>query len=537
VIPIRFAPRASPTTGGLRVLRAPRRVGGPLPKRKLVETLASSNLLLFVVSHMVWIAIAVVLAAHLILAQDEHSFVVRALTAVPALVLLLEARAFLRDEAGEVPFMVMGLAQYYMVFGFGVFFDVKFYDLGGPVRFTPDARLAGATAVAVGAVAMAVGGRLGRRVGRDVHPTLVRALPPSTVPARWDTAFYVYAAATTFVTFLMIFVPDIIPPALALPMLFAFSFELTMGFAMVVPPRGLGERAAQILLGIGLLNSMGRGQLDYVFRTGMSYVTGRWAAVRRVSFRVIAVVACLYLVVQPVKHTFRDQVWAPARSGANAGVSARVDAWESAFSVYFTDQPQSRSEDDSSSAMTRLSELGAVMHVFEMVPGRIDYLGGSGFLPILYAPIPRFLWPDKPTTRDTVSRYGITFGRQTEEGATTTSINFPLLVEGYWNFGWPGVVIVCGAVGLWLGFSQKLFAGSHWALRAIGVANITNVSVGSSAVLLYSVIFQTLVGRLAVVWAIYWLAKLLSGRVQRSDIGPTQRFQRRAPRAAPSVMA
>jgi len=42
----------------------------------------------------------------LILAQDEHSLAVRALTAVPAMVLILEGRAFLRDEAGELPFMV-----------------------------------------------------------------------------------------------------------------------------------------------------------------------------------------------------------------------------------------------------------------------------------------------------------------------------------------------------------------------------------------------------------------------------------------------
>jgi hypothetical protein len=247
-------------------------------------------------------------------------------------------------------------------------------------------------------------------------------------------------------------------------------------------------------------------------------------------------IVAIYLVLQPIKHTFREQVWAPAaRGGGTAGVSARVDAWENAFSVYFTDQPQSRTAAESGGAMERLSELGAVMHAFEMVPSRVDYLNGAGFFPIVYAPIPRLLWPDKPTTRDTVQRYGVTFGRQTEDGAISTALNLPLLVEGYWNFGWFGIVLVCVAVGLWLGFSQKLFAGDHWAMRAMGVANLTNITVSSSAVLIYAVIFQTMVGRIAVVWAIYWLAKALSGRTKGA--GLVRRLQRGSPRAEPSVAA
>jgi len=467
---------------------------------------------------MTWIAIAAIFVAHLLFAQEEHDLAVRALTAVPAMIFILEARTFLRDEAGELPFVVLALAQYYMVFGFGVFFDLKFFDLHGPVHFTPNARISGAVAVAVGAVFLAVGARLGRRFGSDLQPTLLRAVPPPEVPARWDDAFFIYAGSTIFVTFLTVFFPNVVPAAFALPALFAFSFDFSMGLALVLPPRRLGPRAAQLLIAIGVINGMARGQL--VFRTGMAYVTGRWAAVRRVSFRVIAVIMLVYVVVQPVKHTFREQVWAPAtRTGASIGAVERVDAWGSAFSIYFGDQPLARSEDGGDSAMGRLSELGSVMHAFEMLPGRVEYLEGAGFIPILYAPIPRFIWPDKPTTRDTIQRYGIVFGRQGEADAITTAVNLPLLVEGYWNFGWPGIVLVTLAMGAWMGFAQKLFSGTHWAMRAMGVANITNITVGSPVVLIYSAIFQTLVGRLAVAWAVYWLAKMLSGRVYKAPAG------------------
>ena len=162
--------------------------------------------------------------------------------------------------------------------------------------------------------------------------------------------------------------------------------------------------------------------------------------------------------------------------------------------------------------MERMSELGAVMHAFQVVPNRLDYIHGSGFLPALYGPIPRLLWADKPTTQETVQRYAIAFGRQTEVGARTTAINLPLLVEGYWNFGWPGVVFVCAALGLWLGLSQKIFAGEHWAMRATGIANLTNLAIAGPVVYLYSSVFQLFSSRIAVCWAIFWLAQLFSRR-------------------------
>lgn len=473
---------------------------------------ALSGAMLFVISNMAYFAAAAIVPAHLLFAAEEHPLSVRLLTAVPAVLLVFEARSFLQDESREVPFVVLALLQYYAVFCLGVFFELKFFDLFGPVNFSAEARLFGGIAVALGAISIWGGARLGRHLGRDLQRWALAAMPRAELPEQWDRALLSYAGVTVAVSVILIFAPNIFPGALTLPAIYAFSLEMAMAFALVAPTRTGGALIPQVLLGVFMSVGVLRGTLELVFRGGIAYLAGRWATARAVSLRVALVVIALYALLQPVKGAFREQVWAPAaRTGHAASVGDRLGAWGSAFSDYFSDQHDERAS-EGSGAMERLSEFGAVMHAFDVIPGRVAIIDGEGLLPIFYAPIPRFLWANKPTTRDTVQRYAIIFGRQSEEGARSTAINLPLLVEGYWNFGWPGIVLVTAALGFWVGLSQKVFAGEHWALRATGIANITNLTVAGPVVYVYSSVFQTVVGRAAVCWAVYWFATMLSRR-------------------------
>lgn len=459
-------------------------------------------------SNLAYFCALAVIPAHLLFAVEAHSTQVRLMTAVPAVVLILETRRYLEDEAGELPFLVLALLQYYVAFGFGVFFDLKFYDLSGPVNFSEDARNLGAAAVALGAISLWAGARLGRVVATGLQPWFVRLMPSAQLPEQADKAVYIYAAATIFFSVVILFFPSAVPSAFGQIVVIGFSVPLAIGFAIVRPPRALGTRLPQLLAAITMALSMLSGSLDTLFRAAIGYVAGRWAAVREVSIRVAAAVVVLYAVTQPVKGAFREKVWFNVRPGETVGVAERVSAWNNAYSGYFDDHSTQSEE----GGMSRMSELGAVMHAFDMVPSRVSYLDGSGLAPALYSPIPRLLWANKPTTNETVQRYAVIFGRQTEMGARSTAINLPLLVEGYWNFGWPGVAFVCIALGLWLGMSQRMLCGDHWAMRATGIANITGISVASSVVLTYSGLFQLITGRVAICWAVFWLATLLSRR-------------------------
>jgi hypothetical protein len=188
-----------------------------------------------------------------------------------------------------------------------------------------------------------------------------------------------------------------------------------------------------------------------------------------------------------------------------------VAAWGDALQGELSADSHGSGDDDS--ALVRLSELNPVMHAIEVVPTRVPYLYGESLIEVLYSPIPRLIWRDKPTMVDRASqRYAVIFGIQTERGAQSTAIGMNLLVEAFWNFGWFGVGLWCFASGLIPGVSQTLFAGRHWALRAVGIAQIACLTISGTAVNTYSVLFQNIVARFIAVWGIFWVAQALSGR-------------------------
>jgi hypothetical protein len=469
------------------------------------------------IQRMAWLAAAAILVAHILFAVDEHPFAVRVLTAVPAILLVFEMQAFLSREERELPFVILGLLQFYMTFGFGVFFNLPFFDLNGPVNFSTEARVSAGLAVAFGALTVSLGARLGKRLVTGLEQPFTRVLPPSELPSGWPKAFRVFAAASVAYTLVSIFAPQLIPGSVALPASLAFALPMAVGLALALPKRSDTDLWSKLLLAVGVATGFMRGELDPIFRIGIAYVSAGWAVTRRVSIQVVAAVAFVFIIVQPVKHTYREQIWGKGMQ-QTATVEQRVDAWTSAFDKYFDRDNHSRSVDDTS-AVDRLSELNAVEHAFDVVPGRVSYIWGESLLEVVYSPIPRFIWPDKPATKDsTTQRYAILFGRQTERGARSTAINLPLLVEGYWNFGWPGIILVCAAIGLLLGLSQRLLSGGHWALRAIGVANISGLAVGGAVVGVYSSIFQTMTARVGMCWLVFWLASGLSNDRRRSPI-------------------
>ena len=68
----------------------------------------------------------------------------------------------------------------------------------------------------------------------------------------------------------------------------------------------------------------------------------------------------------------------------------------------------------------------------------------------LYIPIPRVLWPDKPSISDT----GVDFNYLLNLDIYTSS-SPGIFAEAYWNGGWFYVALICLAVGfLFAGFTR-----------------------------------------------------------------------------------
>jgi hypothetical protein len=486
----------------------------------------------FAFQHLTLILIVGLILGHLLFAVEEHSLFFRLLTAIAPVLLVLETRDYLRDPAQkELPFLPMALLQYYLVFGVAIFWDLPFFDKNGPVNFSTYSRTAGGVAVGLGALCLWGGARAGFRLAPRLQPTVLRMLPPATVPKRWDDAFYIYGGLVAAFSVILVRFPAFIPAAMTLPVSVIFPLQLGLGFAIAVPPQKLGRRAADIFAWLGIAMGVLRGQLEPIFQMGMALVSGRWMTTKQISLRFAAVVFGLFVLIQPVKQSYRSQVWGhAARTGEELTVSERASVWETIFSDYLSDEPKPRSQ-EGDAAVARLSELGAVMHAFEVVPNRVDYLYGEGFAQLAYSFIPRIIWADKPTTREEITqRYAVIFGRQTEKGAETTAVGMCVIVEGFWNFGWPGIALVCFALGLVIGTTQRVCTRDHWALCAIGIAQISVLSVAGTVVAVYGGLFQLFVGRLIAVWGMYYLAQQLSGD-SRARIGVTAPARVRANKA------
>jgi hypothetical protein len=456
---------------------------------------------------------ALVVCVHLLFGREDFEIRDRLLAVIPIFPLLYEINAYQKlGRTTELPFGIYALLVYYVAYSLPAIFNTVFTDLSGRVSFNDFARFQGSASVGLSAVMLYVGITLGRRVGRAAQPKLLRVLPPLAMPSSYPRAVGFYAlacvGATQFVTLGAKF-----PAAIGVLIAMSLSLTFVLG-AIMAKPEGFNGPWSRYLLraviAVGILSGLLRGVLEPLFRMTLTMFTVRWVYVRR--FSVVALVALLgvYTILQPAKASFREQTWFVRGSAQQAGYGERVTAWTSAITDVWTGRDAKEATEESS--VGRFLELDPVLHAFTMLPGRVGSANGEAWLNLMYAPIPRVIWADKPTSTDLDKSYSVAFNRQSEFGARSTSILMPLIVDGYWNFGWPGIVFVSIAVGIWVGACQTMYSGEHWALRATAVAQFSLISVTGSFSLLYAGLVQQIVGGIMASWIVYGLARFLATR-------------------------
>jgi hypothetical protein len=474
---------------------------------------------------------AVIVAAHVFFGRDDFDIGNRLFAVVPILPLLWEINRFHKLPRGsQMPFGAYAMFLYYVTFSFPALFNTVFADLSGPVSFSDSARFQGTGSVALSSMLIYAGVRLGEGLGRKLQPSLLRIYPPAEIPDSYGRAVIWYAMAcaawTQFVT-----LGARLPAAVGLLATMIFSFSYVIGAVMTKPESFRGRWSRHLgaaVIVFGTLSGLLRGVIEPLFRLTLAAIITRWVQLRRFSVALVVVMLAVYVVFQPAKAKFRQQTWTVRGSEQVAGYSGRVDAWAFAFDDLWSSRDAG--ESTSESAVSRFLELDPILHAFTMLPGRVRSANGEAWVNILYAPIPRFLWPDKPTSTDLDQNYSVAFNRQNEIGARSTSIMLPLVVDGYWNFGWPGIAFVSLMTGLWVGICQTMFSGDHWALKASAVALFSLITVTSSFALAFSGISQQVIGVLLASWIVYWLARFL-----RTKEPSTQRLRvARRPLAGPA---
>ncbi|MBM3733828.1 MAG: O-antigen polysaccharide polymerase Wzy [Acidimicrobiia bacterium] len=99
--------------------------------------------------------------------------------------------------------------------------------------------------------------------------------------------------------------------------------------------------------------------------------------------------------------------------------------------------------------LRRISTVRLLDRVVSETPDQVPFFAGKTLRPLLYVPIPRLIWPDKPS-EGIGNQIGHLY-RILNPGDMTTSVNLPWIVEFYINFGLVGVVLGLGLSGFILG--------------------------------------------------------------------------------------
>lgn len=165
----------------------------------------------------------------------------------------------------------------------------------------------------------------------------------------------------------------------------------------------------------------------------------------------VAVVALLHLGKPEMRRIYwnpdpNEPRGAPVESLAD--LPAYYTEWVS-YSFAASDSNQSRDEQGPTSIFDRASLIQMIcLSVYE-VPDRKPYLYGESYVDIPAQIIPRFLWPDKPSSLLANIRLAIYFDLVPADSAFSVSIAFGPLAEAYVNFGYYGVALlglIMGAV-------------------------------------------------------------------------------------------
>lgn len=449
---------------------------------------------------------------HLVFGRTDFDLSHRVLAVIPLFPLLWEIHRFHKVPRGtQLPFAVYAMLMNYVTFSFPALFNTVFTDQSGPVSFSEEVRFQGTAAVALSSLVIYGGILLGEIVGRALRPWLIRVSPPAAVLTTFPHAVGLYALGC-LVAAQSVTLGTHYPTAVNVLITMSFSITYVIGATLALPSmfRGPWSRyLVGVVVTLGILSGLLRGVLEPLFRLTTTILAARWAHLRRFSLATVVAMIAIYTVLQPAKAQFRAQTWIVRGDEQTAGYSARISAWTSAIEGIWTGR---KADSTGDAAVNRFLELDPVLHAFTMLPGRVRPANGEAWVNILYSPIPRLVWPDKPTSSDLALNYGVAFRLQSELGARTTSILLPLLVDGYWNFGWPGIVFVSLLAGLWVGVCQTMYADDHWALKASAVAQFSLISITGSFALLYAGITQQILGTILASWMVYGFMKLLKVR-------------------------
>ncbi len=196
-------------------------------------------------------------------------------------------------------------------------------------------------------------------------------------------------------------------------------------------------------------------------------------------------------IIRPAEVPYRAATWGGRSSDAGAIEKARLYG-DILYRIMIGGAVEPRALIEFGSL--RLAQFTTLGEVIADTPAMVPFWGGESYYPILFKPIPRVIWPDKPeelTGQTFAHRYALISASN-----TSTSINLPQLVELYGNFGLIGVIAGMFIFGLIYRLLIEMYVHPGMGLGALvgAVFVLSNLlDIGSAASMVFGGIPWTII--------------------------------------------
>jgi hypothetical protein len=222
----------------------------------------------------------------------------------------------------------------------------------------------------------------------------------------------------------------------------------------------------------------------------------------RIPWPIIIVGGLLFCVVRPAEQSFRALTW---RGGMMENATIADKSALLAGMIRKTVNSSLGDNDGAADDMVQFSmrRLGTdtltLADVLHDTPRIVPYWHGASYRPLLFKPLPRFLFPNKPeevTGQAFGHRYGLL-----NQSNFETSYNLPQLIEGYVNFGLSGVILSMLFFGILYRLVQLTFvhenmgfgalvSGIYLSVKLLQIESATSLVLGD---VLWTVVFLAVV--------------------------------------------
>lgn len=161
---------------------------------------------------------------------------------------------------------------------------------------------------------------------------------------------------------------------------------------------------------------------------------------RRIPWKIMLVVVPLLAILHSGKGTMREIYWHTENARPGLLSLPRYYAEWIGYGLRPAEDQETRSQ--RVSIFERASLIQMVCLSVDRVPSLKPHLEGESYIDIPAMLVPRFLWPDKPSSLLANVRMALYFDLVSAENAMSVSIAFGMISEAYVNFGFLGVALL-----------------------------------------------------------------------------------------------